>query len=407
MALSDVTIRNTKPTDKPFKLKDTNGLYIEIRKSGKKLWRYRYKIRGIENVYAIGEFFDSAKDKPNPQHIGLKEAREKRNEARELVKQGIHPAHDRKLKVHNTILDNENTFKVIAKEWMETTNENKKWTPYYYKQIQRAMNEDIFPDVGSLPIRNLTSKNMLPILKKIEKRGAKTVAILARQWCSAVFCYAVGEGKADIDPMAILKGRIQRPDVKHNQPLAEKEIPAFYTVLQNHGGYRTTTIAIELLMLTFVRTIELRAATWDEFDLNNAEWRIPAGRMKMRELHIVPLSRQALALLKELKSLTGLQKWLFPNYRRPEDCMTATTINRSLERMGYGGVFSAHGCRGTASTILNEKGYRPDVIERQLAHADRNKVRASYNRAEYLDDRIKMMQDWADYLDSLKNAEKI
>lgn len=403
MKLNDRNIRNTKATDKPIKLTDAHGLYIEIKPNGSKLWRYRYKIGGKENVFAIGEFIDGAKDKPNAQHISLADARSKRNEARELVKKGIHPSHNRKIEISNKILDNENTFKVIATEWMEMTKDIKKWTPYYYKQIERVMNLDIFPQVGSLPIRSLTSAHMLLVLEKIEKRGAKTVALLARQWCSATFRYAIGRRKADSDPMTILQGTIQRPAVVHNKPLPVKEIPIFFKAMEKHGGYRTTTIAIELLMLTFVRTIELRAATWDEFDLDNAEWRIPEPRMKMRELHIVPLSRQAVALLKELKRLTGLQKWLFPNYRRPEDCMTATTINRSLERMGYGGKFSAHGFRGTASTILNEKGYRPDVIERQLAHSDRNKSRASYNQAEYLPDRVTMMQEWADYLDSLKS----
>ena len=160
-------------------------------------------------------------------------------------------------------------------------------------------------------------------------------------------------------------------------------------------------------MMTFVRTIELRAATWDEFDLDNAEWQIPAHRMKMREEHVVPLSLQAVVFLKELKTLTGGQKWLFPNYRRPIDCMTATTLNRCIERMGYSGKFSAHGFRGTASTLLNEMGYRPDVIERQLAHADRNKVRACYNRAEYLQERRVMMQEWSNFLDSLTQGGKV
>lgn len=176
--------------------------------------------------------------------------------------------------------------------------------------------------------------------------------------------------------------------------------------LNRYGGYRTTVIALKLMLLTFVRTVELRKAEWNEFDLDGAEWRIPAGRMKMREEHIVPLSTLAIVLLRELQTYTGGRGWLFPNYRNPQDCMTATTLNRALERMGFNGKdsigFSAHGFRATASTILNEMGYRPDVIERQLAHTERNKVRASYNRAEYLDERRKMMQAWADFVGNLR-----
>jgi integrase len=409
MSLTDAKIRNTKPAEKPIKLKDSNGLYIEIKPNGSKLWRYRFELGGKnkESVFAIGEFIDNAKDKPNATHVSLAEARTRRNEARELVKQGINPAHHRKQGLALQVTENENTFKVIANEWMETTKNKKEWTPYYVKQVERVMNADVFPLVGKFAIRSISSAQMLSVLERIEKRGAHTVALLARQWCSAVFCYAIGRRKADNDPMAVLKGTITRPEVVHNKPLPQKEIPIFLKALDNYGGYRTTTIAINLLMLTFVRTIELRAATWDEFDLESLEWRIPANRMKMRQPHIVPLSIQAIELLKELHTLTGGQKWLFPNYRRPVDCMTGTTINRCIERMGYGGRFSAHGFRGTASTILNEMGYKPDVIERQLAHSDRNKVRASYNRAEYLSERRVMMQEWANFLDGLKAGAKV
>jgi integrase len=407
MALTDATIRNTKPQDKPIKLSDSNGLYLEVKPNGSKLWRYRYKIAGKENVFALGEFIDGAKDKASATHVSLSDARTKRAAARELVKKGIHPSHDKKLKLSDTVAENENTFKIIAAEWLEETKTKRGWTQYYTKQVENVMNADVLPYVGTLPIRTITSSHMLSILERIEKRGACTVALLARQWSSAVFRHAIGRRKADSDPMAVLQGTIKRPAVKHNKPLEQKEIPAFLKALGVYGGYRTTTIAMELLMFTFVRTAELRAATWDEFDIDNAEWRIPAHRMKMREAHIVPLSVQAVALLNELKCLTGGQKWLFPNYRRPVDCMTATTLNRSIERMGYAGKFSAHGFRSTASTILNELGYRPDVIERQLAHSEKNAVRASYNRAEYLPERRGMMQQWADYLDGLKSGAKV
>jgi integrase len=246
---------------------------------------------------------------------------------------------------------------------------------------------------------------LLEILNRIESRGAATVALLVRQWSSAVFRYAVATLRADHDPAAALKGAIHRPKVQHHKPLTREQIIQFSKALEQYGGYKTTVIALRLMLLTFVRTVELRKAEWVEFDLDRAEWRIPAERMKMREPHIVPLSRQAVELLRELRTHTGGRPLLFPNYRNPNESMTATTLNRALERIGLNGKgsigFSAHGFRATASTMLREMGFRSDVIERQLAHAERNKVRASYNQAEYLDDRRHLMQMWADKIDAI------
>lgn len=269
----------------------------------------------------------------------------------------------------------------------------------------------MFPYVGKLPIRSVTSAHLLEIVRRIEARGAVTVALLVRQWSSAIFRYAVATLRADGDPAAALKGAIHRPKVEHHKPLSRSEIVSFIGAVDKYGGYRTTVIALRLMLLTFVRTVELRKGEWSEFDLQNAEWRIPAERMKMREPHVVPLSEQAVVLLRELQTYTGGRGLLFPNYRNPKECMTATTLNRALERMGFNGKgsigFSAHGFRATASTLLNEMGYRSDVIERQLAHSERNKVRASYNHAEYMEERRSMMQDWADFLeDPMRNKGK-
>jgi len=415
MALTDAKIRNTKPSTKPTKISDSHGLYLEVKPSGNKLWRYRYRIAGKENVFAAGEYVQSPDGETKEQaetrreagQLTLAEARIERDKWRALVKQGIHPSHDRKQKLSAQITENGNTFKILATEWMEGAKTKKKWTPYYANQVERGLKCDVFPFVGGLPIRSISSAQMLGVLERIEKRGAHTVALLVRQWCSAVFRYAIGRRKADNDPMAALQGTIQRPEIQHNRPISQKEIPAFLRVLDEYGGHRTTVIALRLLMLTFVRTKELRMASWDEIDLEDSIWRIPAERMKMREPHIVPLSSQAVDLLKELHTLTGGQKWLFPNTRRPSDCMTGTTLNRALERMGYAGKFSCHGFRSTASTILNEMGYKPDVIEKQLAHADRNKVRAIYNQASYLQERKEMMAQWANFLDALKAGAKV
>jgi integrase len=397
MSLTDAKIRNTKPSDRPIKLTDGGGLYLEVRPTGAKLWRYRYRIAGKENLFAVGDY----------PALGLAKARGMRAEARELVKQGIHPAHNRQAARLATHAANANNFEAVAREWM--AKKNSAWTPYYTRQVQRFLEADVFPYVGALPIRNVTAAHLLEIVRRVEGRGAETVALMVRQWTSAVFRYAVSTLRADTDPAAALKGAIHRPKTKHAKPLSQNEIADFTKALDSYGGYRSTVIALRLLLQTFVRTKELRTAPWTEIDLDRAEWRIAAQRMKMREAHIVPLSRQAVALLRELHTYTGGRDFLFPNYRDPNTCMTATTLNRALERMGLNGRdsigFSAHGFRATASTILNEIGFRPDVIERQLAHAERNKARASYNQAKYLEERRAMMQQWADLTDEMARAE--
>ena len=333
----------------------------------------------------------------------LAEARQERDRCRGLVRQGIHPAHNRHAQRAVQFAEHAVTFKAVAREWIEQ--KKSAWSAHYAHQIERFLERDVFPYIGSLPVRSVTAAHLLEIVRRVEGRGANTVALLLRQWSSAIFRYSVATLRADVDPAAALKGAISRPKTEHSKPLTRADITRLVEALDSYGGYRTTVIALRLILLTFVRTVELRAAHWDEIDSDRAEWRIPAGRMKMREPHIVPLSRQAVELMTELRTLTGGSSFLFPNYRRPQTCMTATTLNRALERMGFAGKlgigFSAHGFRATASTILNELGYRPDVIERQLAHSERNKVRASYNRAEYLAERRTMMQEWADLVDEM------
>jgi integrase len=397
MALTDTKIRNAKPGDKPIKLTDGHGLYLEVRPTGAKLWRYRYRIGGKENLFAVGEY----------PALGLAEARAKRVDARELVRQGIHPAHDRRAARLAAHAAHANTFETVAREWLSKKKPG--WSVYYTRQVERVLGIDLFPYVGALPIRSVTAAHVMEVVRRVEGRTAPSTALTVRQWASAIFRYAVATLRADADPAAALKGAIHRPRIKHATPLSRKEIADFARALDSYGGNRTTIIALRLMLLTFVRTKELRTAPWTELDFDRAEWRIAAQRMKMREVHIVPLSRQAVALLRELHTITGQCGFLFPNYRNPESCMAATTLNRALERMGFCGKgtigFSAHGFRATASTILNEFGFRSDVIERQLAHADRNKVRASYNQGEYLEERRAMMQQWADLTDELARAE--
>lgn len=395
MPLTDLKIRQAKPLEKAYKLTDGHGLYLSVTPNGSKLWRYRYRLDGKENLFAIGEY-------PT---ISLTDARKARDAAQALVKQGLNPSHARRAEIKSVVAENQNTFQAVAREWMEHSADD--WSDGYRRQVETFMQRDVLPKLGNVPIRAITAAHVLDVLHTVEKRGAPSIAVLIRQWCGQIFRYAVATARADFDPSAALRGALKRRRVRHHPPLGRDEMPRFLARLNRYGGYRPTVIAIRLLMLTFVRTVELRKAKWAEFDFASATWRVPAERMKMRkamlagETHIVPLSRQAMALLEELRTFTGGQPFLFPNMRTPQECMTATTINRALERMGYAGQFSAHGFRSTASTLLHEMGWRADVIERQLAHAERNKVRAAYNHAEYLPERREMMQAWADWIDTL------
>ncbi len=396
-ALTDTKIRSAKPTEKPYKLLDGHGLYLDVRPSGAKIWRYRYWITPErDGIFTIGEY----------PLVSLSEARRSREWAREQVKQGLNPTHAMEAERMRRMGEHANTFELVAREWIEQNKAH--WSERYMYQVETFMKRDVFPKIGSLPIRLVTAAHLLGIIREVEKRGAQSIAVLIRQWSGQVFRYAVATLRADSDPAAALTGAIKRAQVRHNPPLSKDEIPKFLELTGSYGGYRGTVIALKLMLYTFVRTVELRKAEWEEFDLDGAEWRVPRERLKMAkkmkagESHIVPLSRQAVELLRELHTLSGGRPYLFPNLRTPDTCMTATTINRALERMGYLGKFSGHGFRSTASTLLHEMGWRSEVIERQLAHAERDKVKAAYNHAEYMPERREMMQAWADWVDGLK-----
>lgn len=417
MALTDTAIRNAKAGEKPVKLPAGKGLYLEVRPSGAKLWRYRYRVDGKENLFALGEYpskpivrGESEAQAQRRRDAGiytLAEAVTAREEARSLVKQGIHPAHKRKALKADQIASNANTFEAIARAWIEKKKVN--WSGYYLNQVESFLKADVFPRIGGIPIRDVTASQVRDILDKVHKR-APTVAILLQQWCSAVFRFAVAGNRAAVDPVAALRGTLERPKIQHKKPLERADIKPFFESLKTYGGNAQTKIALKLALLTWVRPGELRKSEWVEFDFDRAEWRIPSEKMKKGEPHLVPLSRQSVALLRELHTLTGGQRWLFPNHRRPTEHMSMTTLNRALERMRFNGTekrdFSAHGFRATASTMLNEGSFRPDVIERQLAHKERNKTRASYNQAEYLPERRDMMQRWADFVEAMANGEE-
>ncbi len=400
MSLTNTAIQSAKPKDKPYKLADANGLILEVRPSGAKLWRYRYRIGGKENMFALGEWYGDKR----AGHVSLEAARRGRDEARELVKTGVHPAHSRQDRVRVQMAQNDNTFKVIAEEWISRKERN--WAPKTAAQIKHVFKTDVYPAFGSRPISKISSHDILKLLNAVDDRGANTFAHLIRQWVSAVFRFAIVTLRAETDPAAPLQGAITRNKTKHSKALSRDELKQLLNALHTYGGDPATLFGLQLILLTFVRTIELRGASWKEIDFKRAEWRIPAARMKMREEHIVPLSKQALALLKALYVVNGHRELLFPNRRDPKRSITSTTLNRALERMGFLGQgsigFSAHGFRATASTMLNEAGFRSDVIERQLAHQERNSVRASYNQATYMEERRVMMQVWADMIDEVR-----
>ena len=415
MPLTDARIRAEKPGNKPTKLTDSHGLFLEVRPSGAKLWRYRYRIAGKENLFALGEYWQPSPGEPievtaerkASARFTLSEARQERDRCRGLVKQGIHPARHRKTEKATHAAQVANTFEAVAREWLS----KRQWTPRHHRQVVANLERDVFSYIGTLPIRQVTPAHILEILQRAEQRGAVTIALMQRQWISAVFRYAIATLRAESDPAAALKGALTQPKVTHHKPLSRADIPRLFEAMDNYKGLPITVIALKLLLYTFVRPGELRQAQWEEFDLDAGEWRIPAERMKMGDVHIVPLSVQAVDLLQNLSALTGSQRWLFPNTRQPRNCMSITTLNRALERMGFNGVgtigFSAHGFRATASTMLNEMSYRVDVIERQLAHKERNQSRASYNRAEYLEERRSLMHEWAIYLDGLATGADV
>lgn len=395
-SLTDTKARNAKPAEKPYQLQDGMGLYLDVRPSGAKYWRYRYWFNPKKaGIYTIGEY----------PAVSLADARREREWAREHVKQGLNPTTAKEAERLHQMGEHANTFKVIAQEWIEQNRAH--WSANYLRQVETFLDKDVFPKIGSTPIRMVTSARLLAIIREVEKRGAQSIAVLIRQWSGQIFRFAIATLRADNDPTSALYGAIRRAPVRHNPPLAKDEIPRFLNLLGEYGGYRGTVIALKLMLYTFVRTVELRKAEWTEFDLDAAEWRVPADRMKMKkqmkvgESHIVPLSRQAVELLTELKTISGGRQYLFPNLRTPKECMTATTINQALKRMGYAGKFSGHGFRSTASTLLHEMGWRSELIERQLAHAERDKVKAAYNHAEYLPERREMMQAWSDWIDEL------
>jgi integrase len=403
MPLSDIKVKSLKAgikpdgsiTSKSYRVTDERGLYLEVTPKGGKRWRFKYRFGGKEKLLSLGIYPD----------VSLKEARNRRDDHRKQVADGIDPSDIRKAEKQST--GDQNSFETIAREWHSKFSAN--WTVGHSEKTLTRLVNDAFPWVGTKNINDITAPELLAVLRRVENRGALETAHRINQVCGQVFRYAIATGRAERDPAADLKGALPPARAKHYASLIEpKAIGGLIRAIQSYSGSIITATALKLSPLLFVRPGELRQAEWSEVDLENAEWRIPAEKMKMRVVHIVPLSKQAIEALKDIQPLTGRDKYVFPSNRTVTRPMSNNTINAALRRLGYTKEeMTAHGFRSMASTILNEQGWNRDAIERQLAHGEKDGVRAAYNYAQYLPERVKMMQSWADYLDGLAGGAEV
>jgi integrase len=393
--LTDLQLQRAKPKEKPYKLKDEKGLYLLVQPAGSRLWRLRFSLHGKEGMVSLGSYPE----------VSLKDARERRDEARKLIAKGISPAVHRKV----ARAQQADSFASIAEEWLQSRKAHLAATTY---EKARWMLVDLLgPYIGKQPIKALTAPDVLQALRRIEARGRHETAHRAKQRASQVFRYAIATGRADRDVTADLRGALAPPVTKNRAAITDpRRIGELLRALDGYRGQPTTEVALKIAPHLFVRPGELRFARWEEFALEGKEpvWRIPGERMKMGEEHLVPLSTQVLQLLADLHPITGPNGFLFPSLRTAARPISENTINAALRRLEYSKEeMTGHGFRAMASTCLNELGYPPDVIELQLAHAERNKVRAAYNRATGLAERRKMMQGWSDYLDGLKAGAEV
>jgi integrase len=400
MPLTALDVKHAKKDSKPYRMYDERGLYLEVTPSGGKLWRLKYRIGGKEKRLALGSLPE----------INLADARNRRDEARKLIAQGIDPSAERqeakrqRAEAQQVAAD---TFEAVTRAWMvseremvaEVTANKNRW----------LFETFLFPEIGKLPLTAVTPRVLLDALRKIEAAGKRETARRAKIKAGQVFRWAILEGKTENDPTAALRGAIKRVKHKHHAGITDPaKIGQLLRDIDGFTGQPVTLAALKLAPLVFVRPGELRGAEWSEIDFNDAMWRIPAARMKMKVEHLVPLSMQSISVLRDLQPLTGHGRYVFPSLRGASRPMSENTINIALRSLGYdGNTMTGHGFRTTASSRLNEMGWDKRAIELQLAHADTNDVRDAYNRADHLEERKRMMQVWADYLDSLRTGGRV
>lgn len=407
MALSDKAISAAKSREKPYKLADGAGLFLLVNSAGK-YWRFNYRFGGRYKTLALGVYPDvplAGRKLESGQY--LKGARDRANEARAQIAAGIDPGEQRKAEKLARLTAVDGSFENVAREWYGKNSPG--WTPKHADKTLRFLERDAFPYIGSRPLNEITAPQLLAVLRRIEARGLIETAHRVHQLAGRVFRYGIATGRAERDPAADLRGALPPVKETHHASITDpKRIGELLRAIDGYGGSPMVRAGLQLAALLFVRPGELRKAEWTEFDLDKAEWRIPAKRMKMREQHIVPLARQAVAILRELYRLTGTGRYVFPGARTNGRPMSENTLNAALRRLDYGrDEMTSHGFRSMASTLLNEQGWHRDAIERQLAHSERDGVRAAYNYAEHLPERKRMMQAWADYLDGLRTGADV
>lgn len=395
MKLTARQVDTSKPKDKPYKLSDGGGLYLLVNPNGSRYWRLKYRIAGKEKLLALGVYPD----------ITLAEARQKRADAKKVLAAGGDPGQEKQEEKQAKEQAVANSFERLAMEWH--SHKSTSWSEGYAEHLLMYLKKDIFPFIGQKAITDIIQVEMLNVLRKMEQRGVLDKLKKTRQACRQIFTYAIITGRAEHNPVSDLAGALKSPKQQHYPHLLVDQIPDFLRALSEYSGSTITRNATRLLMLTGLRTIELRASEWVDIDFDKGVWNVPAERMKMRRPHLVPISTQVRELLEEIHQLTGRGKYVFPGRNDAGKPMSEASINQVIKRIGYDGKATGHGFRHTMSTILHEQGYNTAWIETQLAHVDKNSIRGTYNHAQYLDGRREMLQWYADYMQALENGENV
>lgn len=405
--LTETQCRNAKPKDKPYRLPDGKGLYLEVKPNGTKAWRYRFELfhggKPKESMFAIGEYIyvsgketeEEAQVRRNGGRFTSAEARRERDKARALVKQGINPAHNRQLDKIKRENEFTNTFEAVGRKWIILRD----WEEITKKRRLDMLERVVFPHIGKLPMRQIMPAHILGVLKKADEKNGPSVKDEAKRTMSAIFEFAIANLLAETDPVYPVRKALPANKTQHKRPLATEEIGELLRDLAGYERNFQVVSAFKLMWLTLCRPNEIVGARWDEIDLEAGIWHIPAERMKKRKKHDVPLPRQAVEVLEGMKKFTGHRQHVFPHRDKRDEAMTDNAFRQALKNIGWSGRYSPHATRTTGSTCLNEMGFQADWIERQLAHAEPNAVRRTYNHADHLEDRKKMMQRWADMLD--------
>lgn len=393
--LTETQIKNAKPQAAPYKLYDEGGLCLLIRPTGTKVWQLPYKLGGKYNICTIGQYPD----------VGSAQARQACDALKKMIKAGKDPNRHKKAVRAEAEGQQSTTFEAIGREWYG----KQIWAEKHAKNILRTLEADVFPKIGHIQIDEVTAQDIVSVLGKIEARDAIDVAKRVNQRCVAIFDYAIAKDLCEFNPAIGRTKSLKKQEVQHRPGLQASQLPEYLKKLNEYSGGKVVQLGLKLLLLTFLRPGELRGGRWDEIDVKKAEWRVSADRMKMGRAHTVPLAPQAIAVLEELRLITGKTELLFPGERGVHKPISDVTFLKALKIMGYVGdkKIVPHGMRHTASTILHETGFKSEVVETQLAHADKNKVRATYNHALYMEERKQMMAWWANFLDAAVEGNNV